>query len=127
MGKIKFLSEIEWSVLKIVWQRNKASVKDVWQELYPNGEKAYTTIQTYMDRLVKKKVLRKEKIGLVNSYQPALTEREALEQATESFVGRAFNGSFGLLAQFLVDSRNLSKEDLEKIKELIRKREESKP
>ena len=124
MKKLKFLSEIEWQILKILWKENVSSVKEVWQELYPKGEKAYTTVQTYMDRLVKKNVLRKEKIGLVNFYRPTLTERETLEQATKTFVGRAFNGSFGLLAQFLIDSKNLTKEDLEKIRELINKREE---
>lgn len=123
MKKTKLFSENEWQILKIIWKRKTATVREVWQEGYPNKEKAYTTIQTYMDRLVQKKVLKKEKIGLVNFYKPSLSETKAIKQATESFVSRAFNGSFGLLAQYLVDSRNLSKEDIDQIKELIKKRE----
>ena len=123
MKKTKLFSETEWQILKTIWKRKTATVREVWQEGYPNKEKAYTTIQTYMDRLVQKKVLKKEKIGLVNFYKPCLSETKAIKQATESFVSRAFNGSFGLLAQYLVDSRNLSKEDIDQIKELIKKRE----
>jgi predicted transcriptional regulator len=125
MKKSKLFSEIEWEIFKSLWKKDKISVKEVWQEIYPNGEKAYTTIQTYMDRMVIKGFLQKEKIGLVNFYSPLISEKKALQQATNTFVQRAFNGSFGLLAQFLVDSSNLSIEDIDKIKKLIAKRERS--
>jgi len=124
MKRNKILSEIEWQVLKVIWQKKQATVKEVWQEAYPNAEKAYTTIQTYMDRMVDKNVLEKEKIGMVNFYRPLVTEKQALNQATEGLVSRAFNGSFGMLAAFLVDSRHLTKSDLEKIKEMIKQKEE---
>jgi len=124
MKRNQILSEIEWQVLKVIWQKKQATVKEVWREAYPNAEKAYTTIQTYMDRMVDKNVLEKEKIGMVNFYRSLVTEKQALNQATEGLVSRAFNGSFGMLAAFLVDSRHLTKSDLEKIKEMIKQKEE---
>ena len=123
MKRSKFISAIEWQVLKVLWRKKQASVKEVWQEAYPKNERAYTTIQTYMDRMVEKKVLKKEKIGLVNFYQALVSEEQALFQATESLVSRAFNGSFGTLAAFLVDSRHLTKSDLETIKRMIEQKE----
>ncbi len=118
------LSGIEWQILKVIWQKKHVSVREVWDEAYPNGEKAYTTIQTYMDRMVEKKVLEKEKIGMVNFYRPLVTEKLAINRATESLVSRAFDGSFGMLAEFLIDSRFLTREDLEKIKKMIEEKEE---
>ena len=117
------LSEIEWQVMSILWQKGIMSVKDVWQSLYPGGEKAYTTIQTYMDRMVEKQLLHKEKIGLVNFYRATVAKNTMMRQATDHLVSRAFNGSFGSLAAYLVDSYNLSREDLEKIKQLINKKQ----
>jgi len=76
-----------------------------------------------MDRMTEKKLLYKEKIGLVNFYRPLIDEQTLKKQATEKLVSNTFNGSFGNLAAFLVDSYNLSGKDLEKIKKLIEKKE----
>ena len=118
------LSDLEWQIMQMLWEKGVMSVKEVWQALYPNGEKAYTTIQTYMDRMVEKKLLNKQKIGLVNFYHPQVDKKTLLKQATENLVSRAFNGSFFSLAAFLVDSPNLSKQELDKIKQLIKQKEE---
>ena len=117
------LSEIEWQIMTVLWDKGVMSVKEVLQSVYPNGEKAYTTVQTYMDRMVDKQLLEKQKIGLVNFYHPIVERKTVMKQATDNLVSRAFNGSFGSLAAFLVDSYNLSTEDLGKIKQLIKKRE----
>lgn len=118
------LSDQEWQIMQMLWEKGVMSVKEVWQALYPNGEKAYTTIQTYMDRMTNKKLLSKQKIGLVNFYHAIVDKKSLLKHATENLVSRAFNGSFFSLAAFLVDSPNLSSEELEKIKALIKSKEE---
>jgi len=119
------LSEIEWQILKHLWEKGVLSVREVRQKLFPDGERAYTTIQTYMDRMVEKKLLKKEKIGLVNFYQPLVDKKSMRRKATDTLITKAFDGSFGSLAAFLVDSYNLSEHDLEKIKDLIKKKEGS--
>jgi BlaI family penicillinase repressor len=118
------LTELEWQIMQVLWDRGVLSVKDIWQTLCPNGEKAYTTIQTYMDRMAEKDLLSKQKIGLVNFYHARISKKSLVKYATENLVSRAFNGSFFNLAAFLVESPNLSREDLEKIKELIKNKKE---
>jgi predicted transcriptional regulator len=120
--KRDLFSDKEWIIMKAVWQKQKITVKEVWQQIYPHQEKAYTTVQTYMDRLVEKGVLKKEKVGLVNFYQARISEEKALDKATENLVSRAFNGSFGLLAAFLIDSQRLDPSDLERIKQMLEKK-----
>lgn len=117
------LLEIEWNVLKILWEKGVMSVKEVWTSLYPNAEKAYTTIQTYMDRMVDKHLLEKQKIGLVNFYHARVAQTDMVKKATDTLVSRVFNGSFGTLAAFLVDSDKLNNDDLQKIKKLIEQKE----
>jgi predicted transcriptional regulator len=123
MKKPKMILDIEWRIMGVLWKKGVLSIREVWQQLYPNGEKAYTTVQTYMDRMTEKKLLHKEKIGLVNFYRPLIDEKTLIKQATDKFVFNTFNGSFGSMAAFLVDSYNLSNEDMEKIKQLIKKKE----
>jgi len=118
------LSDLEWQIMQLLWEKGVMSVKEVWQTLFPGGEKAYTTIQTYLDRMAEKNLLGKQKIGLVNFYHARKDKKTILKNATENLVSRAFNGSFFSLAAYLVDSPNLSSEELEKIKELIKSKEE---
>lgn len=124
MKKPLNLSEMEWQVMQFLWEKGVKSVKDVWQTLYPEKEKAYTTVQTYMDRMVEKKLLEKQKIGLVNFYFPLLDKQTLRRQATETLVSKAFNGSFLNLAAFLVNSKTLSEDELDEIREIIRRKEE---
>ena len=124
MKKPIALTDLEWQIMQVLWEKGVMSVKEVWQALFPNGEKAYTTIQTYLDRMTDKNLLSKQKIGLVNFYHAQENKNTVLKHATENLVSRAFNGSFFSLAAYLVDSPNLSSEELEKIKDLIKSKEE---
>ena len=58
MAVKKRLSEAEWEVMDGVWHLDRqVTVRDVVDYLYPNGEKAYTTVQTIMNILFEKGVL----------------------------------------------------------------------
>lgn len=110
--------------MKYLWKVERASIRNVWEALFPEREKAYTTVQTYMERMVEKGLLSKEKIGLVNFYAPRLSEQEVLSQAAASFVDKAFEGSFLTLANFLITSDKLKQDDIEALRKLLQSREE---
>jgi len=120
----KKLAEVELQIMKGIWQQGKpVTVKDIHTDLFPNGEKAYTTVQTFMNILVEKHFLRKDKIGLVNFYFPLITKSEYAKLETSNFVSRIFKGSFGELAAYLVASGELSDKDLQTLKQLIEKKQ----
>lgn len=127
MASRRQLAEVEWEIMEAVWHSGRAvSVRDVHRHLYPNGEKAYTTVQTIMGILADKGFLSKEKLGMVNFFTAELTRDAAAGTETKSIVQRIFRGSFGALANYLVDSNELSDEDLARLKQLIAEREQSK-
>ena len=116
----KVLGKVELEIMEGVWRKTTAvSVRDVLEALYPKGEKAYTTVQTIMNILVEKGVLRKEKIGMVNFYTSVLSRDEAKGTETQSLVSRLFKGSFGELATYLVESGEMSQEDIASLRESI--------
>ncbi|MCI0513316.1 BlaI/MecI/CopY family transcriptional regulator [candidate division KSB1 bacterium] len=119
------LSDLEWQIIQIIWNKNETTVKDVWETGFPNQEKAYTTIQTYMDRMVEKGFLIKRKLGLVNFYAASIQQETLMKQATENLISRAFNGSIGQLTAFLINAYHLSESDLQEIKSLIEQKEQS--
>lgn len=116
----KKLSDAEWELMQAVWQFSRpVTVREVHDRLYPNGEKAYTTVQTTMNVLADKGFLKREKRGPVNFYSPLISHDEALKLETRSLVSRIFDGSFGALAAYLIKSGQLSDSDIEEIKRLI--------
>ena len=127
MSKKQRLAQAEWEVMDGVWQfGRRVTVREVVDHLYPNGEKAYTTVQTIMNILTAKGVLDREKIGPVNVYRPALSRQDVAQAETRTLVSRMFEGSFGALATYLVDSGELSQQELDELRALIEERERAK-
>ncbi len=124
MATKKRLAEAEWEVMDGVWHLDRqVTVRDVVDYLYPNGEKAYTTVQTIMNILFEKGVLNRQKIGPVNVYKSALSREDVAQDETRTLVSRMFEGSFGALAMYLVDSGELSQKELDELRVLIEARE----
>lgn len=126
MKKPKKLSEAEWELMLGVWSGDTpVTVRELHARLYPDGRKAYTTVQTILNILVDKGFLARRKIGMVNFYTPVLSKREATRRETRSLVSRLFHGSFGELAHHLIDSGELSEEDLAGLKALIEQKQQA--
>jgi len=125
--KARKLAEVELQIMNGIWRHKKPiTVRELHQKLFSNGEKAYTTVQTIMNILVDKGFLRKDKIGMVNFYFPVVTQSEYAKLETNNFVSRIFRGSFGELATYLVDSGELTDDDLARIKAMITEKENQK-
>lgn len=111
---------LEWDILQHIWRGgSEVSVRDVLESAYPDGEKAYTTVQTVMNNLVEKGYLSKKKTGLVNFYRPVEKRDETLRSAVHQMARKLFGGSVNELANFLVDSDALNKKELEELKKLL--------
>ena len=121
--KIK-LTPAEWEIMNSIWELGgEPSVRDVLEHAYPNGEKAYTTIQAFMNILEKKKLLQRRKIGLVNFYKP-LRNREAVIKAEMStMLSRMFDGSVTALASSLLSMESVTMEEIEDLKKMIDEKE----
>ena len=121
------LSPLEWEIMDVIWDQNRQiSVREVLEIKYPEGEKAYTTVQTVMNKLEKKGYLTIKKMGLVNFYLPAHKRTNALQSETTRFVKRVYNGSFLSLANYLINSESLSHDEIENLKKLIEEKEQDK-
>ena len=119
------LTPAEWEIMDVVWNlKGSPSIRDVWEHAYPNGEKAYTTVQTIMNTLEKKELLKREKIGLVNFYTPVKSREEMVKAEMSSLVSRIFDGSVPALASYLINSHGLNLKEIETIKKLLDKKEQ---
>ena len=68
------LGELEWRVLEVVWRLGRATVRDVLGAL--GEERPYTTVMTTLDRLYRKGLLGRRKVGRAYEYFPRMTRGE---------------------------------------------------
>ena len=92
---------LELECLRALWRLGEGNVKDVRTVLTASRNLAYTTVMTVLDRLSRKGVVGRKKVGRSFVYAP-LVEREVLrELAIEELVESFFDGSRESLIQWL--------------------------
>jgi predicted transcriptional regulator len=125
MSKQPKLTPAEWEIMTAVWELDRAaSVREVLEHAFPDGEKAYTTVQTVLNTLEKKKLLRREKTGLVNFYSPTRSKEDVVKAEMSSLISRMFGGSIPALANSLLSLEDLSLEEIDRIKALLDRKEQ---
>jgi BlaI family transcriptional regulator, penicillinase repressor len=115
------LTEQELEIMKIVWARESATVRDGYEARLERRKVAYTTVMTMMKILEGKKYLKKNQAERAFVDRPAQPQRQVIGAMVRDFVNRVFNGSAEPLLVHLVEEHGLSQADLEEIAKLRRK------
>ena len=105
--------------MKIVWKLRTATVRDVYEALRQRRRIAYTTVMTMMKILAEKRHLRRSQQGRTYVYEPTRSKNEVLRGMVQEFVNRVFNGSAEPLLVHLLQDRQLSTGDLQKIQQMM--------
>ena len=106
--------------MKIVWERDHSTVRDVYEALLERRKVAYTTVMTMMKILEQKKYLKKTMTDRAHVYRPAQPKGQVIGDMVRDFINRVFNGSAEPLLVHLVREHDLSAEELEEIARLRR-------
>ena len=103
------LTEQELEIMKVVWERDSVTVRDVYEALLERRKVAYTTVMTMMKILEQKKYLKKTQVDRAYVYRPAQPKRQVIGDMVRDFVNRVFNGSAEPLLVHLVEEHDLSR------------------
>ena len=114
------LTEQELEIMKVVWELQTATVRDVYEALLRRRKIAYTTVMTMMNILDEKGYLKKRAENKAHVYRSAQPRGKVMGAMLQDFVSRVFNGSAEPLLVQLVKDRHLSPQDLEKIAKAIK-------
>ncbi len=112
----------ELEILKVIWQRGQASVREVYNDLLKQREIAYTTVLTMMGILERKGHLQKKRGERAYVYSPVESQDETQQRMVKEFVDRVFNGSAGPLLVHLVADSAISKEELAEVESLVKQK-----
>jgi predicted transcriptional regulator len=116
------LTPQELEIMKVVWSRGPATVRDVYEALLERRKVAYTTVMTMMNVLERKGHLRKKADGRSFVYRPTRPQRQVVGTMVRDFVERVFGGSAQPLLVHLVDEHDLTAEDLDALAQRVREK-----
>jgi predicted transcriptional regulator len=105
--------------MKIIWRRESATVRDVYEELLERRKIAYTTVMTALKTLEQKGYLRATQQDRAYVYQPTKPQNQVIKGMVREFVNRVFNGSAEPLVVHLIEDNQLSEADLREISRML--------
>lgn len=110
----------ELDIMAVLWDRGSATVAEVQERLA--DELAYTTVLTILRTLEDKGHVRHEEAGRAYRYIPTVDREAAGRSALRRLVRKVFKGSPELLLTQLVSERELSGEQLERMRKMLEAR-----
>jgi len=119
------LTEAEWTIIKAVWDKEPCTAPAIQEKLHKQTAWTYSTVRTLMDRMVAKGLLTAKKERNVTLYSSAVTRAQAQRSELLYALKNAFNGALSPMVQCLLDTKDLSPEELDKIKQIIADHEKS--
>lgn len=120
----KPLTPLELQIMQALWELTTGTVQQVQEHLLPESKMAYTTVQTMLTVLHRKRKVTRKLVGKAHVYAPAVTERSASTAAVRDLVRRFFDGSAQQLVMTLVRSNDLSPEKLAQLARELEAQEE---
>lgn len=121
------LTKFELQIMEALWTRDYASIREI-QETFPEKDRpAYTTIQTTVYRLERKKAVRRvKKVGNFHVFEAAVTRHAAQRRLVDDLVA-LFGGRTQPVMARLIESGRLTLQDIKEAEKTLRKLEREDP
>jgi BlaI family penicillinase repressor len=116
------ISPAETEVLRLVWDSKEATVQQVYDALPINRKVTYVTVATLLRRLEEKGYLKHRVRGKAFVYTPSAKKEEVIKRTIGDLVQRLFGGNPVPLMQHLALHSEISDEEIEKLKNLAKKK-----
>jgi predicted transcriptional regulator len=115
------LTKPELQILEVLWTKGACSVREIHEGLPVKGRPAFTTVQTVVYRLEKKRAVRcVKRISKANIFEAAITRDEAHTTLVDELLA-LFGGRPKPVMARLVESGRLTLDDIKEAEEALKK------
>ena len=122
-SEIPFLTDLQMGIMKVLWDRGRATTAEITDALRPERELAQTTVATVLSRLEKRGIVVHETRARQFVYVPQITQPEAERSMVTQLTDRLFDGDPAALVSHLITARQFSRADLARVKAMIAEHE----
>lgn len=114
------IPDSELDVLKVLWERGQATVREVLETLRSAGRQwSYATVATLLDRLETKGVVTSDRSELAFVYKPVISNQEVRQKRVNNLVDKLYQGEPGLLVLHLLKSHPLDPRQAKEVRNLL--------
>lgn len=118
----KPLTEVELEMMNVIWRIGPCSINQIMDALPPERDLAYTTVSTMVRILQQKSFVTSTKHGRGHSYEAAIAKGDYQVKSIDEVVTHVFDGMPASLVKQLLQSKNLSAQDLRDIRKILDER-----
>jgi BlaI family penicillinase repressor len=114
------IPDSELDVLKVLWDRGQATVREVLETLRSAGRQwSYATVATLLDRLETKGVVTSDRSELAFVYRPVISNTEVRQKRVNNLVEKLYQGEPGLLVLHLLKAHPLDPRQAKEVRALL--------
>lgn len=115
------LGDLQLKIMQVLWERGEAAVAEVYESL--RGERlAYTTVATMLRKMETRGLVRHRAEERRFIYRPAVSADQVTQSMSNHVVDRLFEGSLADMVSHLLETREVSRDELTQLEELIARR-----
>ena len=123
--RIHRLGDLQLRIMKVLWASGEATVADVHKALAAETELAYTTVATMLRKMEARRLVRHRTDARSFVYHAAVAEEAVSRGMADHLLERLFEGSLADLVRHLLSNREVSREELAKLEQLIVERKKA--
>ncbi len=118
-SKILKPTESELEILKILWARENATVREVHEELSKTKDSGYTTTLKLLQIMFEKGLVSRNDTNKTHIYAPAISRQRTQKQFLDKMINTLFSGSSTQLVLQALGNQKASKDELEEIQKYL--------
>jgi BlaI family transcriptional regulator, penicillinase repressor len=113
-------TERELEILKILWRRGEATVREVYEEMSESSPIVQNTVQAFLRTMEEKELVTHRLEGRTFIYKPVPHHDETQRSLLSGLLQRVFDGAVDQLVQSALSLRPPTPEELAKLEQLIK-------
>ena len=114
-------TEAEWKIMEVLWDSAPRTMAEITKELEPSTGWTRHTVITLLKRMQEKGSVNVDESGSVKRYYPRVSREEASKEQTQKLLQRVFSGKASLLIHNLIDSGEMTMEEMQELLDMMRK------
>ena len=115
------LTELQLSILRLLWERGEATVAELWEALYAQRGLAQTTVATLVARLQRRGIVARRTRDRQFVYRATITEADVQHSMVSELTERLFAGDPAALVNHLLSASDMTPGDLARVRRMIEK------
>lgn len=113
------LTELQITILRLLWEKGEATVAEVWHTLHEQRGLAQTTVATLLSRLERRGVVARRADQRQYLYRALVSEEAVQHSMVSELTEQLFHGDVTALVNHLLTSQEVAPDDLARLRAMI--------